>query len=64
MAHTKNTEDEKVTDRRMAGLDRRVNKDRRNELRLGLMKDECRVDEPRRRSDIARSTIEGEVWWE
>jgi len=63
MAHTRNTENEKVTDRRMAGLDRRANKERRNQLRLSLMKVECRVGEPRRRSDMDSSTIEGEMWW-
>ncbi|MCK4704783.1 MAG: hypothetical protein KAT90_04850 [Gammaproteobacteria bacterium] len=63
MAHTRNTENEKVTDRRMVVLDRRENKERRNQLRLSLMKDECRDDVPRRHSDMVSSTIEGETWW-
>lgn len=63
MAQTRNTEDEKVTDRRNGEMDRRMNEDRRNLDRLSYMDADCRSDVPRRNSDIISSMIEGELWW-
>jgi len=63
MAHTRNTENEKITERRIAIFDRRCDEDRRNECRQSLMKDECRSDVPRRGADIDGSKMEVEMWW-
>ena len=63
MAQARNTENEKVEDRRMGRLDRRANEERRNEDRLSHMKGECRNNVPRRQSDMAGRMIEGELWW-
>ena len=63
MAQTRNIENEKVTNRRIGELDRRINEDRRNLYRLSYMDSDCRSDVPRRNSDIINSLIEGELWW-
>ena len=51
------------SERRTNWRDRRVNDERRNEVRLSHMDGECRNNPPRRASDVAGKLIEGDLWW-